>query len=1575
MKKPKSIQELDLHKQKCADYVFKKVKANPLLHQFCSHYITALTAKGFHDTTPERCLQFLKKQFTCFKTAIESNQNYFSFDQDKLTGNISATIICPDAQFIIFTIENIFKSLGLSITKMYHPLMAYYINKKGHLVSVDLPKKESSLFSLCYVEAFSEDTTIDLTALHQDVASKIQATHFCAQDHAQMKKNLFIVQNQIAQIIPPKRDFQSEWVELLDWLNEENFSMFGYAQFDLQLDGKKTIVKSLDNHNLGILSTDYIQQNKSKLMVELKKHIKKWSTYRSPFIFDSLQFKSPVKRFDDLMRISLKVPNGPNHFIEHNFIGLLKRSSLLAKNTKTPIIKLKIKTIMEQNKFWSSSHKYNQTIRLLNNVPKIELFKTPTENLNEMIQNLLSITNPNDIAFFTRKKIDTSRLFLMGVIPNRLSSDTNISLIIDTLTNLIPNKGVEYLSITDEQFTRLHIYFEQPHLKSYVPNIPQIDIAIQNELQPWADQLKTKLYDQYSKKKAAYLFATYSKHFPGHYKGRRTIEDTIEDISFLETMKQTGNVHSSVKLFKFADSVLSGKAFLLNIYNKKKIDLQQFIPILQNLNIYFHDELTTRAGSLTDISGYIHSFRISFLDSAAYQPAFKDFKQRFIDLLDVIFKKKLPNDPINGIVSCSRCDWKDIFILQAYRNYLIQLKPNYTLSKINLCMLSYPRPIELIAAYFKTKFKYINSSYAQDKQIKAAKLIENQFYDALSAVTDIDDDYILKRLFDLVKHTLRTNYYQHQLDDHCVLSLKIDSGSMISLPPKSYREIFIFSADLEGIHIRFGPVSRGGIRWSNRINDFRSEVLGLAFTQRVKNVVIVPNGSKGGFIIKKEFDRADASQVSEAHYKQFIAGLLSVTDSKIDDKTIRKPKHVVCYDCDDPYLVVAADKGTATFSDVANNISVDKNFWLADAFASGGDTGYNHKELGITAKGAWECVKLHFLEKDKDINKEPFTCIGIGDMSGDVFGNGMLLSKQTKLLAAFNHMHIFIDPDPDPAISWDERKRLFDLPRSTWKDYNPDLISKGGGVFDRGAKAISLSKEIQHLLGIDKTNVNGSELIHALLKAKVELLWFGGIGTYIKSAQESHAQASDLANDSVRIDDIDCQAEIIGEGANLGITQQARINMSQHKIKLNTDFIDNSAGVNISDYEVNLKIFLNVLQQKKVIKSQATRLAYLKKATKAVIDLVLANNIAQHKLLSIEQIRSSYEILHYESLIRSLIAAELLNPKTDIVPSAATFEALDKKNDPLSRPTLAKLQALVKLDVSEQLSTAAILDHAIFQPLYVSYFPKTIIKDFSKFIDKHPLKHVIISTLLTNYIVNNAGILFFTFTAETTGATCAEIAATYMMLDQLVDAQTIRYDILKQKQSITKNYQELIRFENHLNSMVLDALNIKSPLFNLENYSTIKRLYQKFNKTQATSMIDSKLQAVDNLFIDLYSFSPQITPANYNELVQSLKIIHDFFQFNYILTKLYTVNLVSKWEVDQYKILQTMLSKKKHSIIQYCFNQARYKSLNSFDDLTSLYPKGLDYYRLQLEQLKALDTVSLSALTVLINSLDIISLG
>lgn len=888
----------------------------------------------------------------------------------------------------------------------------------------------------------------------------------------------------------------------------------------------------------------------------------------------------------------------------------------------------------------------------------------------------------------------------------------------------------EVLPITAPEKCRIHFHFKLK-TKDALPDEESLERTLTNLVQPWEDQVRNHIMNDAPE--VLINDPEIIEKIPSHYKVRTKPASAVRDIQRLLNLSDHSPILFELFSFDFPiTSDLAGKASMLLVYHRTKLNLTNILPILHNLGIHVIDQITSRFGDSSSTIGYILAFRL--LDSNLVKLNEPHVEKRLISALSDVFEKKLPNDPLNQLILSSELTSSDIFILQGLRNYMCQVfLSNYSLASINQALNDHPEFSEDLITLFKSKF---NSKTSANHRLSIITSTTDGLNKYIKNVKKIIDDQILRCFLSIVNACVRTNLYVKEAAD--ALSFKFKCSDIFGIStPIPFRETFVFDYYLEGVHIRFGAVARGGLRWSNRLDDYRTEVLGLVKTQQTKNAVIIPVGSKGGFVIKESQQTSDYDD-GVAQYKRFITAMLQLTDNFVDGKK-SVTKGLVSYDDFDPYFVVAADKGTATFSDFANSVSVKRHFWLGDGFASGGQFGYDHKKVGITAKGAWECTKLHFKAMQKNPEVDPIKVVAVGDMSGDVFGNGMLLSQSIQLVAAFNHLHIFIDPNPNPKASWKERSRLFNAERSSWTDYQG--FSKGGGVFDRSAKEIQCTKEMKQLLDIKNSTISGEDLIKAILKSNVDLIWFGGIGTYIKADSESNIDVGDPANNNVRVNASDICAKVISEGANLAITQKGRI---QYELisggRINTDAIDNSAGVNMSDYEVNIKIFLSTLLAKKIIKTDADRNILLEKATNEVTQLVLNNNILQHNLISMDQFRSKTQPFLIDHTISELIQLGRLNHIDEQIPTSKDRQELYKQNIPLPRPVLAKCQAYVKMRIKEALNDSIIFKGPLYDDIFYHYFPATIqqLTPPNKF-PEHRLKKQIIITQLTNYFVGLFG--------------------------------------------------------------------------------------------------------------------------------------------------------------------------------------------------------------------------------------------
>src|SRR5579883_388980 len=908
----------------------------------------------------------------------------------------------------------------------------------------------------------------------------------------------------------------------------------------------------------------------------------------------------------------------------------------------------------------------------------------------------------------------------------------------------------------------------------------------------WKEQLQNKLIQQEGNKKGAALNKKYEHAFPPGYIDEYTVDMAVSDISYIE---QISPEYPLTLNFYFAPE--REYPLHLRLFQwQQPIPLSDVLPMLENFDLRTYNERPHKITLKQNESIWISDFAVVYtktnVDLEKVKPLFQD---AFIS----IYQSLSENDGFNKLVLGAALSWREITILRAYAKYLRQAQFRFSQTYIEKALANNTVIAKALVDLFLLRFDPAKAAKAQQQ----VKQIEQRILQSLEGVMVLDEDVIIRRLLTLIKATLRTNYFQTSEEGQpkAYLSFKLRSHDIPELPlPVPLYEVFVYSPHFEGIHLRNTKVARGGIRWSDRLEDFRTEILGLMKAQTVKNAIIVPSGAKGGFVLKAISPQAPREILQKEVincYQAFISGLLDLTDN-IKEAEYLRPPDVVCYDDLDPYLVVAADKGTATFSDIANNIAKSYHFWLGDAFASGGSTGYDHKKMGITARGAWESIKRHFRELDIDIHKTDITTIGIGDMSGDVFGNGMMYSKHIKLVAAFDHRHIFIDPNPDAEISFYERVRLFNLPTSSWEDYNPKLISKGGGVFKRSSKSITLTSQMKQLLKVENNTLTPNELIRAILKAPVDLLFNGGIGTYVKASTESNADVSDRTNDYCRVNGNELQCRVVGEGGNLGFTQLGRVEYALKGGLINTDFIDNSAGVDCSDHEVNIKILLN----REVNKGKLTekkRNEFLAKMTNEVSALVLRDNYNQALTMAFSVDHSAKLMGLYHAYLKELEVTGVVNRVIEFLPDDKKILERKAAGIGLTSPELAVLLAYTKIHVKTEILESNAPENPYLSQVLQNGFPAILDKAYANVLHEHPLAREIIATQLSNQIVNEMGITFVYRLQIETGASVGEIVAAYYVASRIFSTEDLDHviDSLELKISAKMQY-ELLHYVRHL---------------------------------------------------------------------------------------------------------------------------------------------------------------------------------
>jgi glutamate dehydrogenase len=1044
---------------------------------------------------------------------------------------------------------------------------------------------------------------------------------------------------------------------------------------------------------------------------------------------------------------------------EKRFLGLFTSRAFSTPIDQIPILRRKLRKILELERAKEGSHDFKQTLEILDSFPIGELFWIEPADLHRDVRRIMNTERERGVRLVIR--LDPSRrgFSVMVIMPREKFNSTVRQRIQDYLAETLHATHVDYrLAMTedDESQARFHFFFSSS-LDYDDIRFSELEKKVAELSKSWDDALEEELAKRFDSR-GHELAKKYSRLFSDGYKAEVEITNAIVDVENLESL---GEKPFGVDLINPAETRYPESTTRLRIYHVGSLSLARFFPVLENLGLRVFEQINyilNKEDPHQSSNQCVDIFRVQ--DSSGSRINIERDGDRLKDALLAVLAGEVTDDTLNHLVLGAGLTARQVALLRTYRGYLFQLVPSASLTFVTRTMVNNPNCSAILYDYFRAKF-----APEIEGRNEAVQKAQDAFVSCLQSVSSLPEDEILRFTFSLIEATTRTNFYLGKP----YIGVKVQSQDLVAIPePRPFREIFVSSPEVEAIHLRGGRISRGGLRWSDRPDDFRTEVLGLMKTQMTKNTLIVPEGSKGGFVLKRPpADPAALKAHVREQYRVFIRGLLDLTDNIQDGEPVH-PANLVIYDDPDPYLVVAADKGTATFSDTANEVSAEYQFWLGDAFASGGSHGYDHKKEGITANGAWECAKRHFRELGIDPMTEEFTAIGIGDMSGDVFGNGMLYTKKTKLLAAFNHQHIFFDPDPDSQVSFKERERLFHDPSLSWLDYRPGLISEGGGVFSRNAKSIELSPQIQECLRVKEQEISGEDLVHQILQMEVDLLWIGGIGTYVKASTERNSDVGDPNNDRVRIDASDLKARIIAEGGNLALTQLARIEFALNGGHINTDAVDNSGGVDMSDHEVNIKILLKPDLDTGTL-GIVDRNELLERMTAEVNQLVLRNNYRQALGLSMAARLGPGGINQFESLQRYLTHKGGLKPTVEFLPGREELKRRLRQKRGYTRPELAVLTAYTKMGLKRALRSSPISEEPVLEHYLRDYFPALLTERAKDNLVKHPLKREIVATQLTNCLVDRLGLGFLHRVIQNTGATANEamraVIATHEILN------------------------------------------------------------------------------------------------------------------------------------------------------------------------------------------------------------------
>jgi glutamate dehydrogenase len=1279
-------------------------------------------------------------------------------------------IVNDDMPFLVDSVTAELNRQGVTVHLVIHPVTRVVRDAEGRIVELleadeekDGARDES--FMHCSIDPLSDPAAqARLRAGIERVLADVRAA---VEDWTPMRERVRAARDDIAHA--PDAEESKEATDFLTWVDDGNMTLLGSRLYTATIggDGREPWLELVEGSGLGVLRDPEITVfDEHGHAAVLPAEIRAFLHQPRALLVTKGTRQATVHRSVPLDAILVKRFDGQGNVLGITLsVGLFTSVAYNRSPREIPFLRRKVARVMGRAGFDPSGHDGKALLNILETYPRDELFQTPSDELFETALGILHLQERQRLALFVRRDPFERFVSALVFVPRDRYDTALRRKIQGVLETAFHGTCSSYFTqLSDSTLARLHLMVKTEPGKIPPADISEIEARLVQVSRSWADRLRDALVEAQGEETGNARLRRYADAFPAGYRETFTAEAAVHDIDRIE--RALSEQRLGIVLFHPLEA--DGDELHVKIYHQgRPVPLSDVLPMLEHMDLKVITEQPYEvrpAGGAPSV--WIHDF------SARTQTGLPvdcvKVKQTFQEAFADIWDGRMEDDGFNRLVLRAGLGAREVTVLRAYAKYLKQARFAYAQDTIEATLSGHPQIARLLARLFAIRF--------DPKNLSDEAPILDQIETALDAVTNLDDDRILRRFVNLIRATLRTNAYQTgpggAPKPH--LSFKLDSCSIEELPlPRPWVEVFVYSPRMEGVHLRGGKVARGGIRWSDRREDFRTEILGLMKAQMVKNTVIVPVGSKGGFVVKRPPAPSAGREAALAEgiecYKTLMRGLLDVTDNLAADGSVVPPKDVVRHDVerwgDDPYLVVAADKGTATFSDIANGVSVDHGFWLGDAFASGGSAGYDHKAMGITARGAWESVKRHFREMGTDIQTTDFTVVGVGDMSGDVFGNGMLLSRHIRLLAAFDHRHIFLDPDPDAETSWEERNRLFALPRSSWADYDRTRMSSGAMIIERSAKTVELSSEVRARFGIEQSHLSPTELMRRLLTAEVDLLWFGGIGTYIKASTETNAEAGDKANDALRVDGGQIRAKVVGEGANLGVTQRGRIEAAQKGrdgkgVRLNTDAIDNSAGVDTSDHEVNIKILLgDVLARGDMTLKQRDTL--LSAMTDEVAGLVLADNYRQTGALTIAEAQGATLLEAQARFIRNLERSGRLNRAIEYLPTDEELAQRMAERRGLTRPELAVLLAYAKITLYDDLLASELPDDPATVEDLLRYFPQPLRDGHREAIFRHRLRREIIASAVTNSLVNRVGPTFVRDMVEKTGLGPADVARAY----------------------------------------------------------------------------------------------------------------------------------------------------------------------------------------------------------------------
>jgi glutamate dehydrogenase len=1287
-----------------------------------------LTARAFNPTRE-------KDGYEPLGSVLETNSDDWPFLVDSVTAEV--------------------ESRGLCVERLRHPIIGVERAPSGRIAAMRHPRDSAQRESVMHFDLDRRLDDDELAALQDAVAKVLGAVRATVKDFPAMTARV----GEMAATARAGADRYApdevrEVTDFLGWLLRGNFVLLGAREYDFS--GGE--IRVVEGSGLGILADERRSAYARGMPLEkLPDGVRERATSGDLLLVSKTNRVSPVHRRErmDYVGVRRVAPDG-TIIGESRLLGLFTTKAYAEPASETPLLHRKLRRALDAEDLIEGSHDYKAAVAVFDSFPKDELFAAPVEDLQRAVAVLMGLEGSDQVRLLARRDPDGRSASMILSLPRERYGARLVEGMEAYLRQRFDSAAVTPHHVLEEG-ARVRVHYTV-HNAGGLPEFSPAELQREAiELaRTWDDEVRAVLIERHGAARGRALAEAWVRHFPDHYQGYTEVELAAHDVVCFDRLAAGESVVVSLQ------PVAAGSQTRVALYKRgAKVELSTVMPMLEDLGLRVVEEIATRLVDAEDET-WVQEFRVLGPDG---QPVDLDAAgDRLAAAIAAVYRGEAESDPLNRLVIAAGLDRDQLAILRAYRKYRQRVGSRFTEGYQNDVLTANAGVTAKLVRYFELRFGADGTDAPRDEAAEAA--LRDEILAGLDDVVSLDHDRILRNQLSVIDATLRTNAYKPGRD---ALAFKIRSADVPAVPePAPQVEVYVYGADVEGIHLRGGPIARGGIRWSDRM-DYRTEVFGLMRAQLTKNAIIVPAGAKGGFIVKHPpSDRAELREAVAAQYETYIRALLDVTDNLVDGDVVH-PEGVRVLDDDDTYLVVAADKGTATFSDLANAIAHDAGYWLDDAFASGGSSGYDHKGLGITARGAWESVKRHFRELGLDPAVDELTAVGIGDMSGDVFGNGMLLSDKLKLIGAYDHRHVFLDPSPDPAVSFGERRRLFDLSGSSWDDYDRELISEGGGVWPRSAKSIPLSPQIRAALGVEDERLAPTDLIQAILRAHVELLWNGGIGTVVKASTETDDDAQDRSSDAIRVDADQLRCRVVGEGGNLGFTRRARVEFAAGGGHINADFIDNSAGVDISDHEVNLKVLLGLAERSGEL-TRESRDALLREVTEDVVGHVLYDSFLQAQIISQEVERSAARMYAYEDLMALLQGRGMLERADEDLPDSEEIAERRRSQRGMERPELAVLVAYAKRWVARALQESDFVDEPWLERDLRDYFPDAVVARFGHLLDEHPLRRELLCMINANAVVNALGPTFVSQIVAERGADVPAVVRAYRIALEVTDA-------------------------------------------------------------------------------------------------------------------------------------------------------------------------------------------------------------